>query len=56
MYCSICALQGRWLLPVLLAHWVLTLLASIMGLSAGGEPTSAVYEYEPLRSGEPVSV
>jgi hypothetical protein len=36
------------MLPVLLGHWVLTLLASILGLSAGGEPAAA-YEYEPLR-------
>lgn len=45
--------SGRWLLPVLLAHWVLTLLASILGLSASGE--APAYEYEPLR-GEPAMV
>ena len=31
------AVQGRWLLPVLLVHWALVLLASIIGLRwAGG--------------------
>lgn len=37
---------GRWLLPVLFVHWILTLLTSILGLSAS-EPMPA-YEYEPL--------
>ncbi|KAL4537184.1 hypothetical protein Ndes2526B_g04905 [Nannochloris sp. 'desiccata'] len=46
-------ISGRWLLPVSLGHWVATLLASILGLSAE-EPTAA-YEYEPLR-GEPAMV
>jgi hypothetical protein len=45
--------SGRWLLPVLLAHWVLTLLASVLGLSTAGE--TPAYEYEPLR-GEPAMV
>jgi hypothetical protein len=43
-------ISGRWLLPVLLGHWIATLLAAILGLSAE-EPTAA-YDYEPLR-GEP---
>jgi len=53
---SVLATEGiskRWLLPVLLGHWILTLVASILGLSAE-EPTAA-YEYEPLR-GEPAMV
>lgn len=41
-------IAGRWLLPVLLGHWVLTLLAAVMGLSATGE--TPVYEYEPLNA------
>ncbi|KFM24714.1 Meiotic nuclear division protein 1-like protein [Auxenochlorella protothecoides] len=39
-------IAGRWLLPVLFGHWVLVLLASILGLSAS--PPATAYEYEPL--------
>lgn len=42
-------MQGRWMLPVLFGHWLLTLLASILGLAAR-EHGAPVYEYEPLRS------
>lgn len=40
------AIAKRYLLPVLFGHWVLTLLAAVLGLSAGPPPTA--YEYEPL--------
>jgi hypothetical protein len=41
-------IAGRWMLPVLLVHWVLALLTSVLGLSAGGEPAGPAYEYETL--------
>ena len=41
------------MLPLLFGHWILALLASIMGLSVA-EPRQA-FEYEPLR-GEPAMV
>lgn len=41
-------IDGRILLVVLFAHWVLVLLASILGLSATEPQAAPAYEYEPL--------
>lgn len=38
----------RVLLPFLFAHWLLVLLASIIGLSSSPHHPAPVYEYEPL--------
>lgn len=43
--------DGRWLLPVLVVHWALTLLAAVVGLTAS-DHAAVAYEYEPLL-GEP---
>lgn len=43
------AIAKRYLLPILFGHWVLTLVAAVLGLAAGPPPVA--YEYEPLGEG-----
>ncbi len=49
---QVLAVEGvlrRWMLPALMAHWSLALVAAVVGLALGGEPPApAAYEYEPL--------
>lgn len=46
--------QHRWMLPFLFVHWLLVLVAAIVGLSASGHAPPA-YEYEPLAADRPIS-
>ena len=47
---SVGVTEKRWLLPVVVVHWFLVLVAALLGLSAGPPPPAAVAaeEYEPL--------
>lgn len=49
--------ESRWLLPFLFTHWLLVLIAAIVGLSASGHHPAYEYagEYEPLAAERPVS-
>ncbi|KAL4427434.1 hypothetical protein ABPG77_000723 [Micractinium sp. CCAP 211/92] len=48
---------SRWMLPFLFTHWLLVLIASIVGLSASGHHPAYEYAggYEPLAAERPVS-
>lgn len=48
---SVGVTKKRWLLPVVVVHWVLVLTAALLGLSAGPPPPAAE-EYEPLATAE----
>jgi hypothetical protein len=36
------------MLPALVGHWLLTLLAALLGLAASDGVPAVMYEYEPL--------